>query len=136
MTATNEVWISSTASIKKTVKSAKAYYSDVDDTLAMGNLSDYPETARIKVPYINGDVEIVPNKKMINLLTYFYKLGYDIIVWSRTGGDWAEAVGKALEIDHMVAAYLPKPLFYGDDQPVEQWMGPRRYRDNKETKND
>lgn len=112
-----------------------AFYSDVDDTLAMGNLSDYPELERVTINFVNGPIQVVPNKKMINLLTYFYKLGYPIIVWSKTGGAWAKAVGVALGIDKMVSAYLPKPTFYSDDQDVNDWIGPRRYREpNKEKK--
>lgn len=116
------------------VESAIAYYSDVDDTLVMGNLSDYPESEHITIDFVNGPVKVVPNQKMINLLTFFFKLGYPVIVWSKTGGKWASVVGQALGIDHMVSAYIPKPTFYGDDLPAESWIGPRRYRSNKEEK--
>lgn len=109
----------------------KTLYVDVDETLAMSNLSNYEEKDWKTVHYVNGPIDIVPNEKNINLLTLFYKLGYTIIVWSKTGGDWARLVSETLGIDKMVAVYLTKPTFYLDDQEVTEWMGGRRWRDNK-----
>lgn len=113
------------------IKGHKTLYVDVDDTIAMGNLSDYPEDNRTMVPYVNGEVAVVPNYKNINLMVYFHKLGYIIVAWSKTGGDWAHAVFNALGLEKYPVVYLTKPTFYLDDQDVNQWIGPRRWRDCK-----
>lgn len=112
-----------------TVDNIKTLYSDVDDTLAMHNLSDYAVEEHISIDYTHGPMVIVPNKKNINLLTKFYKLGYTIILWSKTGGDWAQLVGKAIGIDHMVTLYVSKPMFLLDDKEFGEWIGPRLWRD-------
>lgn len=113
----------------KEIVGYKTCYVDCDETLVMGDLSKYPPTSVMTIAYTNGPIRVVPNKKNLNLLTLFYKLGYTIIVWSKTGSDWACLIGEALDIDHMVSAYLSKPLFYIDDKPVTEWMGERRWRD-------
>lgn len=107
----------------------KTVYVDVDDTLAMGNLSEYPTKDHVTVQYVNGPITVVPNQKNINLLTLFYKLGYTVIVWSQTGADWAKTISEAFKLEHMVTAYLTKPLFILDDKDVGEWMGKRRWRD-------
>lgn len=115
------------------IEGYKTLYVDVDDTLAMGDLSEYDFKERLIINYVNGPITVVPNQKNVNLLTLFYKLGYTVIVWSKTGADWAKAVTEALEIQDMVAAYLTKPTFILDDQEVTKWIGPRRWRDPKGT---
>lgn len=115
----------------KRLDANKIVYCDVDETLAMCNLSDYPVSDLVTIPYVNGDCKIIPNKKNINLLTWFHKLGYTVVVWSKTGSDWAEAVGKAIGIDPVVALYLRKPDYYIDDLEASEWMGPRRWRNAK-----
>lgn len=107
----------------------KTVYCDVDETLVMSNLSDYDPALTINVPYKRGQNKVVPNQKNINLLIWFYKLGYDVHIWSKTGRPWAKAVGKALNLDFMKPKYLTKPDYYIDDLECQEWMGPRRYRE-------
>lgn len=108
--------------MSKLISNFKVYCSDVDDTLVMHDLSEYPSDTQITVEYTNGPMKLVPNKKHINLLVKFYKLGYHVIVWSRTGGDWAEIVSKAIGIDQYVNQYITKPLFIADDRKPEEWL--------------
>lgn len=49
------------------------------------------------------------------------------MVWSAGGGDWAEAVVKALGIEEMVDIVMSKPSWYYDDKPCEDWMGKQIY---------
>jgi hypothetical protein len=113
----------------KEIKGYKTCYVDCDQTLVMDNLSEYKPEEIFEIQYTNGPVRVVANRKNINLLTLFYKLGYTIIIWSKTGSDWATLVGEALGVDDMVSAYLSKPLFYIDDKDASEWIGERRYRE-------
>lgn len=107
----------------------KTLYVDIDDTLLMSNLSEYPEGQQIDIQYTNGSIRVVPNQKNINLVVLFYKLGYNIIFWSKTGGDWAAAAARVLDLENVVSVCLTKPTFYMDDKDVTEWIGPRRYRE-------
>lgn len=109
----------------------KTLYVDVDDTLAMGDLSKFPPEEQVLIGYTNGPIAVVPNQKNINLLTLFWKLGYTIIVWSQTGSDWAREVVIAFGLKDLVSVCLTKPMFYMDDKDVSKWIGPRRWRDPK-----
>jgi hypothetical protein len=112
----------------------RTLYVDVDDTLLLHDLSEHrwdTFAGPVEVE-CNGRVfEGVPHQKNIKLLIKFYKLGYDIIVWSKTGKTWAEEVCKTLNIGQYVSTYLTKPDFYLDDKPVGDWIGPRIWRDPK-----
>ncbi len=109
----------------------RTLYCDVDETLLCHNLSDFPLHSQVTV-YCNERSFIgVPHDKNINLLVKFYKLGYDVYVWSKTGKSWAKAVVKALKLDQYVQDCLSKPDFIMDDKSVEAWIGPRVYRDVK-----
>jgi phosphoserine phosphatase len=97
----------------------------------MHDLSAYPLISRVAVE-CNGRTFVgCVNTKNVNLLTKFYKLGYDVIVWSKTGSSWARAVVEALQLTEYVSHCLSKPDFIMDDQDVSRWIGPRCYRDPK-----
>ncbi len=102
---------------------------DIDETIALHNLSDFDPCEYVAIPYIRGDFQVVPHTKNIKLLRKFYKLGYQVIFWSRTGADWAESVCKVLKLEDIAAAYLTKPMYYFDDKNAESWIGPRIWRD-------
>lgn len=104
---------------------------DVDDTLIMYDLSEYEEelTTHIKNPYSDMELSVVPNMKNINTLIKFKKLGYQVIVWSRTGKLWAQAVVDALELGSYVDMTLAKPLYYIDDKEAHEWIGEKVWRD-------
>lgn len=106
----------------------KAVYCDVDDTLAMMNLSEWPNSPSVRVEYVRGPVMVAKNEKMINFINYLYKLGWDVYIWSKTGEGWARAVGKAFKLPFPVKAYLPKPAMILDDKEAKDWIGPKRYR--------
>lgn len=125
------VWLSiGSASIGVNAMANKAVYVDCDETIVMSNLSDYPEDQHVVIDYINGPIKVVLNQKNINLTMLFYKLGYDVYCWSKTGADWAELVSKRSGLSVVVKNCLPKPDFYIDDKEASYWMGPRRWRSN------
>lgn len=110
----------------------RTLYVDVDDTLIIHDKSLFPEETHINVA-CNGRVFTgVPHKKNILMLEKFYNLGYEVVVWSRTGKSWAKAVVEKLGIQDLVESYQTKPDFYLDDKDMAYWMGPRVYRDIKD----
>ena len=109
----------------------KTFFVDVDDTLILWDISEHPKSSRIAVDRgKRGKVFVVPHRKNINLMKKFYKLGYDIIVWSGSGADWAETIIKALGLQKLVVAVMDKPHYYLDDVPLEAQMR-RIWRDTK-----
>lgn len=107
----------------------RTMYSDVDDTLLMHDISQFPVEQHITITCNGREFVGVPNVKNINLLIKFYKLGYDVYVWSKTGKSWAQAVTRALKLDPYVEACLSKPDFYLDDRKADGWMGIQVWRD-------
>jgi len=112
----------------------KPAFFDVDDTLILWNVSEYQELAdtAITVKFGGYDTVLIPHQKNINLLKKFAKLGYDVIVWSQTGNEWAKTIVKALKLQNFVKATMSKPNFYIDDIPCSEWMGTRVWRDPKD----
>jgi len=114
----------------KTIKSDRVLMVDCDDTLVLWDISKYNLT---QLDYVTVNVwqptTLIKHQKNINLLTKFHKLGYTIIVWSQSGWEWAEAVGKAVGIDELVTSYMSKPRYYLDDLDCQTWMGSRIWRD-------
>lgn len=109
----------------------RTLYTDIDDTLLCHNLSDFPKQDRIVVTCNGRTFEGVPHAANIRLLIKFWKLGYEVIAWSKTGKSWAQAVVDALQLGDYVSICLSKPDFIMDDKGVETWIGPRVYRDPK-----
>lgn len=107
----------------------KTLFSDVDETLICHDLSEFPVESQITITCNGRTFQAVPHQKNINLLIKFYKLGYDVYVWSKTGKSWAEAVVRDLNLQSFVAGCLSKPDWLLDDKGVETWMGPRVWRD-------
>lgn len=109
----------------------RTLYSDVDETLLCHDISEFPKDEHITIECNGRSFVGVPHRKNINLLIKFYKLGYDVYVWSKTGKSWAKAVVEALELEPYVEACLSKPDFYLDDKGALDWVGTRVYRDVK-----
>lgn len=107
----------------------KVLMVDVDHTLIVWELSDYPDLERLTVDFNGYRTELGIHKKNVNLLKKFAKLGYSVVVWSRSGASWASCISKALKIEDYVTACMSKPLFYLDDQDCKKWMGSRIWRD-------
>jgi len=106
----------------------KPVYVDVDDTLVLWDVSAHPEGEAISVDFAGYTTHLVKHTKNINLVIKFAKLGYDVIVHSQTGHDWAEAISQAIGLDEYVKAYATKPKFYIDDLDASTWIGQRVWR--------
>jgi len=94
---------------------------DVDDTLILWDLSELPEGVKlIEVDFSGYISKLGIHQKNVNLVKKFAKLGYTVIVWSKTGGDWAQAIVKALKLEQYVSYVGDKPLFYIDDMDANK----------------
>lgn len=105
---------------------------DVDDTLVLWDKSQHPEARTITVNLTGKpghDTILVPHIKNINTFIKFAKMGYDMIVWSKTGYEWAKLIVEALELQPYVSAIASKPNFYFDDREASDWIGERVYRE-------
>lgn len=115
---------------KDSLMDRRTLFCDVDDTLLVHDISEYPAWRRTTISCNGREFVGVPHRKNILMLQKFYKLGYQIIVWSRTGESWAKAVVDKLELNPYVDHCLTKPDFYLDDKDVAEWIGPRVYRED------
>lgn len=108
-------------------------FVDVDSTLCFDacDLRDEQKPHPLTVHCFQRNIVIYPHRENIQLLEKLYNRGYKLIVHSHSGGEWGEAVCKALGIDYMISQYQTKPQYYVDDLPVEQWYGERIYRELK-----
>lgn len=90
---------------------------DVDDTLVFWCERENSLPLLIEP----NRVPVWANKAEIERLINLKKIGYVVIVWSRTGATWAERVVRHLGITDYVDLVMEKPLFMVDDQEVETW---------------
>lgn len=113
----------------KVVKNERIVPVDIDDTLVMHQNYDniaFPKS--IRDPYEDCKyVEVWPNLPMIKIMKEEHKRGSFVIVWSKGGFAWAEAVIKALQLEEYVDMIMSKPFVYLDDKDVGEWLKDRVY---------
>ncbi len=109
------------------VKSDRVYYFDVDDTLVYWKprTSEHSASVHVKSEHIHAYIN--PNREMIAQMIQHCARGHSVVVWSRGGWQWAEAVVKALDIECYVTAVMSKPEGYYDDIPASEFMGKPMY---------
>ena len=99
-------------------------YFDVDDTLILYNRYDLPDENRLLLEVgANLMISVHPHEKHIAALIEHKKKGYNIVVWSQSGSEWAESVIKKLNLTKYVDVVLSKPYMYYDDLLSYQFMG-------------
>lgn len=108
---------------------------DVDDTLVMHKEPKaYDITVTLEDPHHAGKfITLGVNEPMVKILKDEKSRGACIIVWSRSGYAWAEAVVRALDLVSFVDFVFTKPLVYLDDSDVSSWLKDRVYLDPKTT---
>lgn len=101
---------------------------DVDKTLIL------PYDPESKNPWVwvydavtNSKIKMTSHMPNIRLLKEEHHRGSHIIVWSRGGYEWAEAVIEALGLEKYVSDVYTKPYVYFDDLDVKEWMNQRVY---------
>lgn len=99
---------------------------DVDETLIHWDEANTPDA--------KWDVEVTHNgvirrgrinTKHVNRLKMHRFWGNGVVVWSRSGVSFAEAVVKALGIQQDVNVCMSKPFVNYDDTPVAKWLQER-----------
>lgn len=113
----------------KKLSGDRTLYVDCDDTLVAWDISKYPDEPRVRVNCYGYESELVPNRRNVNTLIKFAKLGYKIIVWSQSGPDWAEAVARELCIEEFCDLFIAKPSWYLDDLDASVWLNRRIWRE-------
>lgn len=116
----------------KTVKFDNVAYFDVDDTLLIyekdlpaDRLHEVFELSIEDRPFFS--TRVAPHHEHIERLKEHKAWGNGVIVWSRSGFEWAETAVKALGLENYVDACLAKPMYYYDDKPCCKILGEHRY---------
>ena len=103
-------------------RSGRTAYFDVDDTLLEWQSCNKSDENAVKVVN-NGHIfykkAIWANIKALKDHSH---AGHIVIVWSKGGVDWANAVIHALSLEKYVDVALTKPDWYYDDQEATHWM--------------
>lgn len=101
---------------------------DIDKTLVtFSNGEDVANDIPLMDPYLGRIVYRMKHKPHVRLLINYAQRGAYVIVWSKNGYQWAEAVIKKLGLEKYVDLVATKPFAYCDDEPAEKWMGERVY---------
>jgi len=115
--------------MKKLIDQQTIFF-DVDETLVLhsydqteDNLKDTLSISYDHSGYPYNNI-VLPNTPVIESLIRFKKNGSNIVVWSQSGSDWAEAVIKSLKLTEYVDIIVNKPMWYYDDLPSSAFMPP------------
>ena len=112
------------------IRSEQIICFDVDQTLILHRTAKKKDKiVAVTDPYDFAQRYLVVHEPHIKILKDRKKRGATIIVWSQNGWAWAEAVVRALRLEHEVDLVLSKPIAYVDDLPVETWLAERIYLD-------
>lgn len=123
------------------LKEGRVAYFDVDHTLVIWELEGEDLLSKDNSD-LTGIVRLLKDRpEKLNILhngcsftirpiwTHVLQLvqqkikGVNMVVWSASGADWAEAVVKRLGLEDYVDVILTKPDFYYDDSNPEGFMG-------------
>lgn len=111
----------------KVIDNEMVSFFDVDDTLVMWGRPGDPNAIPFIDPHDGSTHCLVPHTRHIKLLTDFKARGYEIIVWSGGGKDWAKTVVETLGIQDSVDYVMTKPMKYIDDLQAHEVLGSRIY---------
>lgn len=112
------------------IKFDNVAYFDVDDTLIMYQIPDHrlAEAFEISIPDRPlFTATVIPNYDHIERLKLHKTWGNGVVVWSRSGYEWAEQVIKELKLENYVDLIVTKPSYYYDDKPCCKILGEHRY---------
>jgi hypothetical protein len=114
------------------LKKDNVAFFDVDDTLVLYKWPDDRDSEAMDIG-IEGSLmqaRVVPHRYHINQLKLHKAWGNGVVVWSRSGYDWAKAVIEALGLTEYVDLVIAKPFYYYDDKPCCKILGEHRYADD------
>ncbi len=115
----------------KITKSEAIRPFDVDGTLILPLTAETDHMPKIEVydAITKTFIEMRIHEPMVRILEEEYHRGGYIIVWSRSGWEWAKNVVIALELQDKVHRVMSKPLVYFDDMPIDLWLKDRVFLD-------
>lgn len=95
---------------------------DVDLTLIEPNTNGLGLLNYLTLNYYGKPLEFCPLIPHIDLLKSYKQRGYEVIVHSANGWQWAKEVVEKLGLTEFVDEVATKPLKYVDDKPADTWM--------------
>lgn len=108
------------------IRNNNTVFFDVDETLIL-HRSSFSKHQMID-PTSKYMVGFEPHEKHIILLKQYKARGFFIVVWSKAGDEWANAVVKNLALDSFVDIVMTKPDRYIDDSDnILDVLGQRVY---------
>lgn len=112
------------------LKSDNVAYFDCDETLVfVDSIPLGVDTVWIQIPDFPGK-QVGIHTKHVQRLKDHKIWGNGVVVWSRSGYQWAKAVVVALELTEFVDVILSKPLYFYDDKKCDQILGEHRFLSN------
>jgi hypothetical protein len=114
------------------IKSDNVAFFDVDETLILSKYPDHREDEAVDIA-IEGSLlsgRFVPHKRHVEMVKMHKVWGNGVIVWSRSGHDWAKAVVEVLGLTQYVDAVMAKPFYYYDDKPCCKILGEHRFQED------
>lgn len=103
------------------IQNEQPWFVDVDDTLILWDVK-IDNCIEITCPYSGESHTVAAHIPNITLLKEKYARGCHITVWSKGGYKWAEAVVKALRLEHLVHTVMSKPEGLLDDKDPSEWL--------------
>lgn len=110
----------------KVIENEQLKFFDVDDTLVMPN-DGTGTTVEVYDAVTNKFITMKVHKPMVRLLREEHHRGSYVVVWSRSGYEWAANVIKALDLVSYVHLVCSKPFAYFDDKDIAEWLPYRVY---------
>lgn len=109
----------------KTVRNENVLPVDVDETLIVSTTDKELKTRPVWDDVTKSFLMVQPHENHVRLLMDQKARGRFIIVWSKNGFAWAEAVVNALGLSSTVDLVMTKPTAYVDDVEVKDWLTER-----------
>ncbi len=100
---------------------------DVDDTLVRSKDCTPDHWYDIRDPLTGNCYEIEIFESNLTYVKRAKAKGMTVIVWSKQGVEWSEAVVKYLNLEDSVDMILSKPIEYMDDKLEGNLLGNRIY---------
>lgn len=110
-----------------TITFDKTAYFDCDETLVfVDSIPEGVETVMVQIPGFPPKLCGV-HKAHVERLKNHKSWSNGVVVWSKSGYKWAEAVVRALDLREYVDLCIAKPEYYYDDKSCCDFMPPRRF---------
>lgn len=123
------------------LKGDNTIFFDVDNTLILWNCSpDDPRTIWIPSLKIDGydsngkaiyeAVPVVPHEKHLLMIKRHKQLGNTVVVWSKSGPEWARNIVEYFGLTGHVDLVCGKPAVIYDDLKPHQFLTDCRFLEN------